>query len=110
MDSIYEDLKQYTAGYELKYNKFYVGLSKGGVAKNFIFFKPKKSFLYFFFKADENPELVQKLEESGLDVVYESRRKRYRIKLLNHDEYKKHEPMIFECVEKAMEYFSIDEL
>jgi len=30
---IFTDLENYTSGYELKYNKFYVGLAKDGIAK-----------------------------------------------------------------------------
>ena len=68
VDAIFSELGQYTSGYELKYNKFYVGLSKDGVAKNFISFKPKKSFLHFIFKTNENTELTKKIEDAGLDV------------------------------------------
>lgn len=109
MDSIFEDLGSYTAGYNLKYNKFYVGLEKDGVTKNFISFKPKKSFLYIIIKTNENPELTSKIEEEGLDVVYQSRWNRYRIRLNGFDEYKKHSDIIKECVEAALEYFNISD-
>ncbi len=78
-------------------------------AKNFISFKPKKSFLHFIFKTNESPELSQKIEDAGLDVTYESRWRQYRVKLQNFDDYKKHEALIRECVETAMEYFNIAE-
>ncbi len=109
VDAIFADLGQYISGYELKYNKFYVGLAKNGIAKNFIYFKPKKSFLHFFFKTNENQELSQKLEDTGLDILYNSRRRHYRVKLQGFDDYKKHEALIRECVETAMEYFNISE-
>lgn len=92
------------------FNKFYIGLAKDGVAKNFIAFKPKKSFLHFIFKTNENPELSSKIEDAGLDVTYESRWKQYRVKLGGFDDYKKHEDLIKECVEAAMEYFNISEM
>jgi len=101
---------KYTTGYELKYNKFYIGLAKDGVAKNFISFKPKKAFLHFIFKTNENPELSSRIEDEGLDVIYESRWKQYRVKLSGFDDYKKHEELIKECVEVAMEYFNISEM
>ncbi len=109
VDKIFEDLGQYISGYELKYNKFYVGLAKDGIAKNFIFFKPKKSFLRFFFKANENQELLKKIEDTGLDVTYNSRGREYRVKLQGFDDYKKNEALIRECVETAMDYFNISE-
>lgn len=109
VDAIFKDLGQYTSGYELKYNKFYVGLAKDGIAKNFISFKPKKSFLHFLFKTNENQELLKKIEDTGLDVTYDSRWRQYRVKLQGFDDYKKHEALIRECVETAMEYFNISE-
>lgn len=42
VDDIFNSLSGFVNGYELKYNKFYIGLSKDGLAKNFISFKPKK--------------------------------------------------------------------
>ncbi len=110
VDSIFSDLAQYTTGYELKYNKFYVGLTKDGIAKNFISFKPKKSFLHIFFKTNETPELSQRIEDAGLDMTYENRWKQYRVKLQGYDEYKKHESLIKYCVEAAMEYFNISDI
>lgn len=107
LDSIFSALGKYTAGYELKYNKHYVGLTKDGIAKNFIHFKPKKSFMYLIFKTNENIELSAKIENSGLDFSYESRWKQYKIKLNDFNDYKNHEELIKECVKNAMEYFNI---
>lgn len=107
IDAIFADLGDYTTGYELKYTKFYIGLSSGGVAKNYIFFKPRRSYLYLFFKSNENQEVSSKIEESGLEYIYQSRQKRYRIKLSGFDEYKKHEALIKYCVETARDYFSL---
>ena len=56
------------------------------------------------------PELSSKIEDAGLDVTYESRWKQYRVKLGGFDDYKKHEELIKECVEAAMEYFNISEM
>jgi len=110
MDMIFADLGNYTTGYELKYNKFYVGLAKDGIAKNFISFKPKKTFIHFIFRANENSSLLAKLEDAGLDVAYESRWKQCRIKLTGYEEYKKYEDLIKECVATAKEYFNISEM
>ena len=43
-------------------------------------------------------------------AIYESRWKQYRVKLGGFDDYKKHEELIKECVEAAMEYFNISEM
>ena len=42
-----------TIGYNLNYTKFYIGLSKDGISKNFISFKPKKLFLKFYIKCPQ---------------------------------------------------------
>lgn len=110
VDDIFADLAEYVTGYELKYNKFYIGISKDGVAKNFVSFKPKKSFLYLIFKANEDKQLSEKLEEAGLDITYESRWKQYRIKLIDFDDYKKHRDSITECVGIARDYFNLSDL
>ncbi len=110
VDNIFNALSKYTSGYEMKYNKFYVGLTKDGVAKNFISFKPKKAFLYFIFKTNENPELSSKIEDAGLDVTYDNRWRQYRVKFSSFNDYKKHEELMQECVEAAMNYFNISEI
>ena len=110
VDAIFADLDKYTSGYELKYNKFYVGLAKDGIAKNFISFKPKKQFLHFFFKTNESAELTKELEDAGLDIVYDSRWRQYRVKLKDYNDYKKNDALIGKCVEAAMDYFNIQQI
>ena len=72
---------------ELKYNKFYIGLAKGGQANNFVLFRPKKGFLRFEARVKRSDELQERLEAAGLDVMdYDDRRGgRYRIRLLPGD-------------------------
>ncbi len=109
VDSIFADIGQFATGYELKYNKFYIGLVKDGIAKNFISFKPKKSFLYLVIKGTEDLEKLKELENSGLDVSYKARWKVYDIKLSGYEEYKKHKELIDNLIKDAMSYFSISE-
>ena len=107
VDAIFGELREIVSGYELNYTKPYIGLSKDGVAKNFFLFVPKKNYLHFRFKTNETQELSSKLECAGLDVTYESRARRYKVKLSGYDEYKKHEELIKECVQIAMDYYNI---
>lgn len=109
LDAIFSDINQLAPGYDLKYNKFYIGLAKDGVAKNFIIFKPKKSFLYLVIKGTEDPEKVKALENVGLDVNYAARWKEYNIRLSGYDEYKKHKELLDKLIKEAMDYFSISE-
>lgn len=109
VDSIFADISQFATGYELKYNKFYIGLVKDGIAKNFVSFKPKKSFLYLVIKGAEDPEKFKMLENSGLDVSYKARWRVYDIKLSGYEEYKKHKELIDNLIKDAMSYFSVSE-
>ncbi len=107
VDKIFKDLAQYTSGYELKYNKFYIGLAKDGIAKNFIYFRPKKNYLYCIFKTNESESVSNQLEDAELDFTYEGRWKQYKVKLKSYDEYIANKQLIEECVKMAMEYFNI---
>lgn len=109
VDSIFADISQFASGFDLKYNKFYIGLSKDGIAKNFVTFKPKKSFLYLVIKGTEDSEKIKLLEEAGLDTSYTARWKEYNIRLSGYEEYKKHEELLDNLIKDSMAYFSISE-
>ena len=107
IDNIFDSLSQYVSGYELKYNKFYIGLSKDGIAKNFIEFKPKKNWLYFIFKGDEDTNKIEELEKAGLEVSYIPRCKEYDVRINNFEEFKKHQELLKKMVESSMQYFNL---
>lgn len=107
VDNIFEDLQEFFTGFELKYNKFYIGLAKDGVAKNFIAFKPKKNYLYFIIKGEEDSERIKKIEDAGLDVTYYSRWREYDIRLNDYEDYKKHKELIGKLVKESMEYYNL---
>ena len=107
IDNIFDNLSQYVSGYELKYNKFYIGLSKDGIAKNFIEFKPKKNWLYFIFKGDEDTNKIEELENAGLEVSYIPRWKEYDVRINNFEEFKKHQELLKKMVESSMQYFNL---
>lgn len=101
MDDIFEELGEKKEGYELKYNKFYIGLAKDGVAKNFLAFYPKKTFVKMRINCSEVPEISEKLEQVGLDVDYDNRHARYTIKFSNVDEFADNKEMIYTLVDNA---------
>lgn len=108
VDDIFKDLSSFIVGYELKYNKFYIGLSSNGLAKNFIHFKPKKNFLYLKAKCEEDPVLSSELDKSGLEFIYVSKDKIYQLRLNNFSEYEKNKELIHSLVKTAMHYFNIE--
>ncbi len=85
VDRIFEIVKEIDASLELKYNKYYIGLASGGIAKNFALCKPKKKFMRLEIKLKKNEELTNKLEESGLSLMDYTRWGRYRVNLKEED-------------------------
>ena len=87
--------------YELKYNKFYIGLAKDGKADNIVRFRPQKSALRFQVNIEESEEVNQKLENAGIDVLdYDRKWKQYRIKLTEH-EIKEHKDLLIELMQAS---------
>ena len=79
-------LKDFDPSLELKYNKFYIGLSKDGQAYNFVLFRPKKNQLNFELKLPQSNELDTKIEEAGLESLdYDKRWGAYRLRLTKDD-------------------------
>ena len=70
---------------ELKYNKPYIGFTKGGIAFNFATCHPRKSALNLSFKLPRSEEIDAELEQSGLDLLEYARWGAYRIKLVPGD-------------------------
>ena len=93
--------KEFDDSLELKYNKFYIGVARHGVASNFIIFRPQKSQLRFEPRIPRSPEQERSLEDAGLDLLgYDIRWGRYRIRL-NEEDFKRHEEEIRELIKHA---------
>ena len=90
-DELFETIKALDPGFELKYNKFYIGLSKGGQPNNFVIFRPQKNGLRFEPRLQKSDELEQKIDEAGLDLIDYTRSGRYRIRLTQKDAKKNEE-------------------
>lgn len=94
-DQMLELLAKFTSGYELKYNKFYIGLSKESKSDNFIFFKPQKRVLYFVIRKNQSEEVDQLIKRAELDLAkYDAHSERYYIRLEKSDIAKNEEVLI----------------
>ena len=80
-DVLLEQVNQIDPGNLLKYNKYYIGLSKNGGVNNFIIMKPKKKFIRFEPRIEVSEQVDMMLDEAGIDYDYAKRGKRYVIKL-----------------------------
>lgn len=81
-DDLLAMVRQFDPSLELKYNKFYIGLSREGQPFNFVSFRPKKNHIILEIKLPETDELDQKIEEAGIDALeYNNRWGLYRLRL-----------------------------
>jgi hypothetical protein len=88
-------------GYQLKYTKFYIGLSKNTRTDNFVLFRAKKNFTRMEIRLDQSDELENEIENNGIDLMdYERRSGRYRLKITSSD-LKKHRDFIKDLVRKS---------
>jgi hypothetical protein len=98
-------LKTLDEGLDLKYNKFYISLSKDNKPFNFVIFRPKKTSLGVEPKLKKAEEIEIMLDTAGLDVLeYDSRNQRYRIHF-SKDEIQKHERLLKEILGRAYREF-----
>ncbi len=85
-DSILGFIVEFDKDIEIKYNKYYIGLAKNGVARNFTIFRAKKNNLRMEVRLERSDEITLKLENSDLDdMEYDTRSGRYRIRLTKND-------------------------
>ena len=75
-----------TDKYELKYNKFYIGLTKDNQPSNFTVFRPRRGALNVEIKLPYSDEIQKMIDDNNLDDIgYNSRWRVYRIRLNEQD-------------------------
>ena len=85
-DQLLELVKQFDPSLELKYNKFYIGLSKDGQPYNFVVFQPKKNQLNLELKLPQSDDIDAKIDDAGIDTLeYNKRWNIYRLRLTRSD-------------------------
>jgi len=93
-DDMLSIIKSFTDGFELKYNKFYIGLAKDGQPNNFAIFRPRKKDLNIEIKLSQSDEIQSKIDEAGLDNMgYDNTWGNYRIRVAKNE--LKQKPEIF---------------
>lgn len=101
VDDALKIITEILPGYQLKYNKFYIGLAQNGRADNFIIFRAKKNFTRMEVRLDQDNDLENEMEKKGIDLMdYDKRDGRYRIRI-TPNELKKHKDYFKELIKKA---------
>ena len=100
-DRIKDDINEFAPSFELKYNKYYIGMNKEGVSKNFVSIYPRKTNVILTIRLDQNEETSNRLVETDLEILnYDRQWKAYRIKL-NKDDYEKNQELLKGLMKKA---------
>jgi hypothetical protein len=93
---------------ELKYNKFYIGITLKGAPELFMIFRPKKTFTRFEPRLPDSESLRKKCEDAGLTLMgYEQRWGRFRIEL-RPGEVVKNREILTQLIKEAYEVHTAD--
>lgn len=100
-DDLLDIIKSFDPSFELKYNKFYIGLAKEGQPNNFAIFRPQKNGLRLEVRLKKAEQIEEKFNDLGLDLMdYDAKWGRYRIRLAK-DDIKKHADFLKELLQNA---------
>lgn len=100
-DDLLDIIKLFDPSFELKYNKFYIGLAKEGQPNNFAIFRPQKNGLRLEVRLKKAEQIEEKFNDLGLDLMdYDVKWGRYRIRLVIND-IKKHADFLKELLQDA---------
>lgn len=101
VDEALELITEVIPGYQLKYNKIYIGLAQNGRTDNFVLFRAKRNFTRMEIRLDKDEELENEIEAKGIDLMdYDKRTGKYRLKITSND-LKKHRDFIKDLVRKS---------
>jgi len=100
-DRMLELIHSFAPGFELKYNKHYIGLVMNGKAINFAVFRPQKTALRFEVALPKDDERLKKLESAGLEVLeYDAQFGYWKIRLSAED-IEKHQETLSGLMKEA---------
>jgi hypothetical protein len=100
-DQLLEIAREYDPSLEMKYNRFYIGLSKDGQPYNFVIFRPQKNTVRIELKLTRTDDMDKFIESTGLETLeYNTRNRVYRLSLKKEDFTQKRE-QIKQLIETA---------
>lgn len=99
-DQFLEMIREFAPSYDLKYNKFYIGLAKDGQPDNFVYLRPKKNFITVMARVGGESPIIGQLEDAGLEVEFRVRENRHRVRLTDK-EFQKHRELVKQLLKVA---------
>ena len=103
---IFEDLLPPNDGFRMNFTKYYIGVNKDGVTKNFIEFEPQKSGTVLRIKLPRTDEYDSALD--GMDWRYDNQWSRYRVRFPTFEKYLAAKDVVVPLVLKAAESMSVE--
>jgi hypothetical protein len=93
-DQLFEIVRECDSSLEMKYNRFYIGLSKDGQPYNFVIFRPQKITVRMELKLPRTDETDKSIESADLEALeYYARNGVYRLSLKKEDVTQKREQL-----------------
>ena len=72
-----------SGGWALSYRKHYIGVARGGLADNFVQFRPRKEAVVTSFRIPRSDETTALIEDAGVDTLpFDKQWGRYRLRLI----------------------------
>lgn len=106
VDDIYEIIREIDADTSLKYNKYYIGLSKNNIAFNFTQMEARKKDVLLIFRYEKDNEIDKIISENDFEILdYYVPYNQYRIKL-SKKEVKEKKDIIKDLLQKSYEYYN----
>jgi len=103
-DQLLEIIRTFDPAFDLKYNKFYIGLAKEGHPDNFVIFRDKKKSFRLELHLPKSQEIDDRLETANLDLMdYDDRWGSYRVRLAATD-LKAHSELLADLLKAAYQY------
>ena len=101
VDRIHSMVQQQDSGVELKYNKFYIGLAKNGVANNYVSMVPQKKKANVRFRISRSAEVTDMIDESGIGTLPYDGFGNYRVIIPNATAIDNHNHLLIELIRIA---------
>lgn len=103
---IFNDLLDPDEGFRMKYNKYYIGVSKDGVVKNFVEFEPQKSGTALRIKLPKTDEYDSIMKR--MNPRYDVQWGRYIVKFTTFDQYLDNKDALMPLISDAKASFGIE--